>query len=249
VAGDKVLAARVRRDRMPLDFVWLQRYHNLQTVAKAAGKEFLGPADPVAACDEYIKLAHQWGVHKLAESGSFAREEERMKRWFQPPGPPPVACKDMPEGVWIDLPDYTFRLSRVGEWADFVDDPKAADGKAVRMPGDHHQWAIAAPLTNDVTRGGSWRVYAVARAEATVQDGDALRMGIYDDTGKRNLPARTISVAEATGDYHVFDLGAYEMRGNMYAWMAPRERPGEVTAVYIDRVYLVREKAKTPENP
>lgn len=40
---------RVRRERLPLDHVWLRRYDSLRREARRAGIEFLGPEDPEAA--------------------------------------------------------------------------------------------------------------------------------------------------------------------------------------------------------
>ena len=71
-----------------------------------------------------------------------------------------------------------------------------------------------------------------------------MTMGIYDERDKRAVAHRAVSVAESAGDYHVFDLGAHDLRGDMYFWVAPPKRPGEVTAVYVDRIFMVREKAK-----
>jgi hypothetical protein len=54
VDGQPTLAARVRRERMPLDLVWLQRYGEWKRQAMAAHSPFLGPEDRKAACEEVI---------------------------------------------------------------------------------------------------------------------------------------------------------------------------------------------------
>jgi hypothetical protein len=41
----------------------------------------------------------------------------------------------------------------------------------------------------------------------------------------------------------VFDLGVHPLSSAMYAWVAPPQRPGEVTAVYVDRMIFVRQGA------
>ena len=125
--------------------------------------------------------------------------------------------------------------------ASIVDDPKASDGKTARMPGDHYEWAVSQPISDDLEAGGPWRCYVVARVEATAKDGPAMTMGIYDERDKRNVAHRAVSVAESAGGYHVFDLGTHALRGDMYFWVAPPKRPGEVTAVYVDRIFMVRE--------
>jgi hypothetical protein len=83
----------------------------------------------------------------------------------------------------------------------------------------------------------------VARYEASVDDGLAMTMGIYDSREKTGVAHHRIDVAQAAGEqYQVFDLGAHDLHGEMYLWVAPPKRPGQVTNVFIDRVFLVREK-------
>ncbi len=88
-----------------------------------------------------------------------------------------------------------------------------------------------------------WRCYVVARAEVTASDGTAMTMGIYDTKNRKNVTHRTVTVEEiANGEYQVFDLGSFALTGDMFIWIAPPKRPGQVQAVLVDRIYLVREE-------
>ena len=241
VADDPVLARRVRRERMPLDHVWLRRYYALRRAARSQQKDFLGPEDPVAACDEFIRLAKEFRVGNYRERRPFSEYEDGLRRRFRPVGPPPEACRGLADDDWIDLQDNEFRLARRGEWADIVDDPKAADGQAARMPGEHHEWATSCPLSDDLAYGNPWRCFVVARLEATATDGEAMTMGIYDSKNRKGMAHLKVPVADvADGEYHIFDLGTHELNGGIYVWVAPPKRPGEVQAVYVDRIYLIR---------
>jgi hypothetical protein len=62
VAGDAVLAERVRRERLSLDYVWLQRYDSLRREAQRSGGEFRGPEDPQAALAEFRTLLDKHNV-------------------------------------------------------------------------------------------------------------------------------------------------------------------------------------------
>ena len=244
VTGDPVLARRVRRERMPLDHVWLRRYHALGRSAKTQKKEFFGPEDPVAASEEFIRLAHEFKVGNYRERHPFSEYEDSLRNRFRPVGPPPEACRNLPEDDWIDFQDNQFRLAQPGKWTETADDPKAADGKATRMPGEHHEWATSCPLSDDLAYGNPWRCFVVARAEATATDGPAMTMGIYDARNRKSVAHQSVPVeAISSGEYQVFDLGVHDVHGGMYVWVAPPKRPGEVQAVYVDRIYLVRAKA------
>ena len=84
VAKDPVLARRVRRDRMPLDFAWLMRYNDLKKEADAGNLPFAGPNDPVKACDDYIALAHECNAKFFSEGSPFDPRMAEVKAMFTP---------------------------------------------------------------------------------------------------------------------------------------------------------------------
>jgi hypothetical protein len=240
VASDPVLSARVRRERLPLDHAWLMHYHALRRSSQRTNTEWLGPTDPMAACEEFIRLAHQWKVGQWRESIPFADYEDGLRRRFRPAGPPPEACQNLRPDQWIDAQDHEFNLARAGHWATIVDDPRASDGKAARMPGDHFEWAVSYPLSEDLAADGPWHCYVVLRSEAQATSGPAVSLGIYDARAKRSVAHRRLTVEQTAHGYQAIDLGVHALHGEMYLWVAPPKRPGEVTAVYVDRMFLVR---------
>ena len=243
VAGDAVLAARVRRERLPLDHAWLTRYHALRRGAEQQKVAFLGPQDPAAACEEFIQLAEKLNVGQYSEQTPFAVHAESLRRRFRPAGPPPKLCENLPADAWVDLQDYEFHLHSPGTLSASADDPKASDGMAARMPGSHLEWAVSCSISDDYAASGPWHCYAVVRSEAKATDGPAMEIGVYDNEAHKNVAYRRLSVGESVGaDYRVIDLGKHVLNSGMYFWFAPPKRPGEVEAVYIDRVFLIREK-------
>ncbi|MEN6405830.1 MAG: DUF4838 domain-containing protein [Thermoguttaceae bacterium] len=250
VADDPVISARVRRERLPLDHTWLTRYNSLKRSSKLQGTAFLGPKDPVAACEEFITLAEKLNVGRYREGKPFAERAESLRRRFGPAAPAPKLCSKLPENDWVDLQDNEFRLHKPGVCAKIVDDPKASDGKAARMPGDHRQWAVSFVISDDSATSGPWHCYVVARSEAKVKNGPALEIGIYDPKTRKKVGYRRLSVGESAGaDYRVFDLGSHVLNDQMYFWVAPPKRPGEVDAVYIDRIFLIRDKQGSATKP
>lgn len=244
VADDPVLAERVRRERLPLDHAWLQRYNALKRAARMSDAEFLGPSDPQAAVEDFIRLCRQWKVGQYREGQAFENYEPTLRSRVRPPAPPPEQCRDLPPERWFDAQDNQFNLAGEGRWAQLVDDPQASDGRAARMPGDHYEWAVQLRMGDDFVSTDRWRVYVCARVEALAADGPAMTMGIYDADAKRGVAHRSVAVSDAVGDqYRVFELGAHVLTKDTYLWAAPPKRPGEVTAVYIDRVFFVRQDA------
>ena len=247
VAGDETLARRVRRARMPLDHVWLQRYYNLRRAARFHDTEFLGPKNPAVAWDEYIKNVEAFGGGNYREGRPFAREVAMRKGQFRPVGPPPKACEGLPETHWVDFQDNELHLNDDGKWAARAKDSKASDGHAIRMTGEHHQWGITRSITADWATDHPWRCHAVVRCEGTAKDGLAMTVGIYDPKAKKSVTVRRVKVDELGTGYTVVDMGVHVLKPGMYYWAAPPARPDEVKAVYIDRIFMTREKAKPAE--
>ncbi len=242
VAGNATLAARVRRERLPLDHVWLSRYRALKRSAQLQSKPFRGPDDPKSACEEFVRVCRANGVGNWRERHPFAERAEMLLRKYGPPATPPKQAEGISQSDWLDCQDGEFRLARPGEWAELIDDTAASDGHAARMPGDHYEWAVSLPLSGDLAPGNPWHVYVAARCDATAKEGRAMTVGIYDSAEKKSVTGQTITVDQAAGpEYRVFDLGAHELSGSMYFWLAPPKRPGEVQHVYVDRVFLIRE--------
>ncbi|MCK5802603.1 MAG: DUF4838 domain-containing protein, partial [Lentisphaeria bacterium] len=244
VADDPVLHRRVRRERLPLDHVRLQRWADRRITANRKGGELLFGEEARAACDEFIALCKENGVGNYREGHPFARLEENLRNRFRDPGPPPKRCAGLARSDWEDFQDNLFALHGMGSLSTFVDDPDASDGKAARMPGNHHEWAVQCPLRDDLTADGPWRVFVVLRCEAKTDAGPALTLGVYDVRNRKSLAQKSIPVADLRdGAYHTIELGPIAAHGEMYIWVAPPKRPDDVTSIRVDRITLIREAA------
>jgi len=245
VAEDPVLSRRVRRARLPLDLVWLLRYRSLQRMAKATGKPFRGPEDAAAAGEEFIRVCQEEDVGQYREGVPFDVLATLLRNRLRPPAPPPEMAQGRPEGEWVDVQDNEFRYFGLGDWVNLVDDPRASDGKAARMRGQHNQWAVQYGIPAEVARTGPWHCYMVVRCEGRGKEGPAFTLGLYDNATRQNLAGITETLDQAPqAEYRVYDLGVHALTPEMYFWAAP---PGgeAVEAVYVDRIFLLREK-ETP---
>jgi hypothetical protein len=244
VAADPVLSERVRRERLPLDLVWLQHYSAGERARAALGKPFVIPGadSPKQAVEAFVALSLKHQVGQYAEGRPFPPFAEALERRFRDPGPPPEACRDLPRDTWVDYQDNAFTLHGLGTLAETVRDASASDGYAARMPGSHFEWAVQQPLSDDLAAANPWRVFVVLRCEAKATPGLALTLGVYDERTRAGLVVKELQVADVSGaQYRAIDLGPVTVHGGTYVWIAPPKRPDEVTAVYVDRIYLVRE--------
>jgi hypothetical protein len=242
VADDAVLTARVRRARMPLDHVWLNRWQALRRHALVRHEAFLGPQDPQQAVEQFIQRAHDFDAGAYREGRPFSEYEEMLRSRFRPARPPDI-CRDLPEDEWIDVQDSQFTLHGRGNWVELVDDAKASDGRAARMPGGHTQWAAQYPVPADLTEGNPWHCYVVARCDAKAEQGAAFTVGLYDSEAKRNVAQQAETLEQARdGEYRTYVLGAHDLTSTMYFWIAPPGNAGAVNGIYVDRIFLVRQK-------
>ena len=82
-----MLARRVRRERLPLDHVWIVGYEAYRRAAQAVGAPFEGPPDPAAAAVEFVRTAMEFDVENFSESETFASYAQRLLQLNLPPLP------------------------------------------------------------------------------------------------------------------------------------------------------------------
>jgi len=245
VSGEPILARRVRRERLPLDHAWLLRWQELREVAEKEKLPFGGPADPVAACREFIRLARSWDARNYSEAQSFESYVPALKARFAPPPPSPEEFKKIPKEDLVDIQESRFTLYNPPAWVEIVDDPKASNGKAAKMPGSHTQWATQFFISPELAEScqGEWNCYLIVRIEPGAESGLAFRYGIYDNGSRREVVTMGASIESARdGAYHTYSLGSHKLRGSYYVWVAPPGSGDAVKEIYVDRILLVREK-------
>lgn len=246
VQDDPQLTERVRRERLPLDHVWLRRYRPLLMESRRRGLPFRGPADPQAAMREFLALVRQHRVGEIQQGRVFPADFADSFLFDLPPASAPEECAGLPEEDWIDLQDTDYIPRSHPGLFQIVTDPAASNQRARRMPNTHTVWACHSyPLGSyGVTDGSRWRVRFRVRCEATTDEGTAMTLGIYDDANRQSIVSRQIAVKDIRGDsYQTVDLGVHPLSEAIYVWAAPVVRkPEDVAAVYVDRVFLVRER-------
>lgn len=240
-SGDAVFSDRVRKARMALDYAWLNRHPALSRQARLQEMPYLGPADPAAFCEAFIDVAKRFDIGNYCEGSSFKELIPSLRSHCRAPALPPTECAGKAEADWVDIQDNEFQLYNPDSWAAIVDDAKASDGKAARMPANHTQWAVQLSIPVELSNLGPLHCFVSVRAEVKTTTGNAFSLGIYAPDLKAGLMQKTVPIEEITdGTYHTFDLGQYSFPPGAYVWIAPCNNPDQMESVYIDRIFFIR---------
>lgn len=238
--GDPVLSRRVRKVRIGLDYVWLCNW-------RWAGWSFAGNAAMPSYEEMRAKCArfNEMGVErKLIEREQAKSFKPMSLEDFSKSRPAPELCRELPRESWFDVGPQDVMSFFSTSWT-MVDDPKAPCGKAMKVAGDHKDWAIQWQFMG-TAQDAPVRYYVVARCEMDAgkeRKGVAFKSGVYQyERPPRH--GKGIGASEvADGEYHVFDMGVHDFSKGGYIWIAPDANPA-VKNVYIERIFFVRESSK-----
>jgi hypothetical protein len=151
-------------------------------------------------------------------------------------------CRDLPKEEWWDIQDHRFQLANADTWATIVEDPRASDGMAARMPANHPQWAVQYHLADGLVEPGPWRCVAFVRCQAKAEQGTAIHAGLYDGAAGKSVATVDVAIPQCAGSqYMSIDLGVHDLQPGMYFWFAPANNAEAVDAVYVDRLLLLKQ--------
>src|SRR5688572_24165294 len=231
IAGDDVLATRVRRERLAVDHMRLLRWQLPDDAAREAYR---------VAAKAYVASANELGVRNFSEMQGFDSYGSALLMRGVKPAALPKPGEALAAGAF-DVQESAFTLFRPGHFASIVDDAKASDGKAARMQGGHTQWAVQVHADHhpDLLGKGPWHAYVVARVEGKDSAGVAFRYGLFDTQRHANVAGGEARLDPAgDGAYRPYGMLVNELRPGMYFWVSPPGNASAVHAVYVDRIYL-----------
>jgi len=237
------LLRRVQVARLPIRYVWSERWQEFQAEAHKRQVPWPGPADYLENTRTFLHVCEANGITMLSEGRKIESFAARTIGLGRTASPPPPGCENLPADSWIDLQDSGFRLAREGVWASLTHDELASDKVAARMPGDHFEWAVQQVLAvADLDPAATYGVYVAVRCEIMGEQGPAFSAGIYDVQNKQSLGHISRQCTDVPGDrYEVYKIGSSKLHEQVYLWVAPPKNPENVKAVWVDRFWLVRE--------
>ena len=250
-AGKQPFAARVRRERLPLDYAFLNSVAAKIKQDRINGfKNQIDRTEVMALADDYIAECRKWHILQFREHVPFKGHDIQLRDKL-------AAAFDIPVGklesiapvirkqglLWDYFSPAFFIHTRVGNWCFYEQDKAAISGKTVRMPNRHRQWAFQGSLGGFYSKKcPKWKFLVELRCDAAKpSSGPAMAFGIYDQKNRKPLYSRSVSVNECRGGKYVFiETPPVELGEDPLFWCAPEQRrkDGEAFNVYISSVLM-----------
>ncbi|MDO4575530.1 MAG: DUF4838 domain-containing protein [Planctomycetia bacterium] len=224
----------LRKAKMGIDYVWIQRYFALKSQARREKKPFEGPKDLGGMVADFIERCERFKTQSLAISQqSKLREQlEAMRSYDAVRRNPPEGCQNLEPDAWFAVDDALF--ANFKDVAQRVDDPASVDGKATRMT-TRVDWNTSYTPTVQ----GKYRLLVSMRADAELEKGLAGNLGVYNSREKKGVMSHPLPVEELKGEeYRWIDCGVVDFQPGCYIWFAHRHNP-QVEALYVDRLILM----------
>ena len=266
---DSEFVQRLRRERLPIDHVWLKGYDRFKWEAEKKGEPFLGPANPEEFVKDFFATCEKYDVSALREyqtASVFAYIRDNMLNKFGTPTPVPDEFSSLDEKARMDVQEYDFYYGSraLGSTVDIVDDSAASNGRAMKMFGNRSGEAARIlidpyhPLFENAAPDTKYKIIIYARCDATAKGGLAMTCNINEQRVRGSITQRNVNVPEIAGsEYKRIEFEPISIKPTIlvqetYAqYFQPAQshaisfnspnREGEVQAIYIDRVLIVKE--------
>ena len=240
---DPATSYNVRMGAFTVDYMRLERSHRLLNLTKA--KSVLPPEKIKAIAQSLLDRMAEAKDIRLAEGDRTAMKQE----W-----------KKIADGEWVasrgaesgELEECLIPVLNRGTWGDYVDDPKAEDGRALKLYNTHFQWCTQLSMGKIAFEPGKkYRLSARVRVDKA-RDGEAFWAGVYSLgalRGRGGVEPRTADVPD--GEYRWYDVLTWVPAPDEYFWIGPgRFTPdgkSPVNGVYLDKIKFTL--ADAPDNP
>ena len=253
VKDDPALSYNVRMSAFSFDFLHLERIGmTLQRKdilfaprTSADGARF---AEQKALAKSLLDRMDEAKDIRLSES--LPRHNALVAGWKSIVAPVANAPVDAIAPQCTEPEESQLRLDKPGKWGEFVNDPKAGDGKALKLFNTHFEWCATFSMGRVKFRpGAKYKIRARVRVEKERDGGEAFWAGVYDPVSKKGLGGvqpRTDAIKDS--EYVWYDVCTWTPRadGKEYFWFGPgrfgKDGKSSIKAVYIDKIELSQSK-------
>ncbi|MFH0797269.1 MAG: hypothetical protein V2A65_09520 [Candidatus Omnitrophota bacterium] len=144
----------------------------------------------------------------------------------------------LPASSVVNFQNADFTIYKEGDLSGRMVDKDAPSGSYAWLLGTTPEWAIQCPIPiNLLSRGESYRVYAVVKVIKAKDAGDAFCCGIYDVDSKIELMRNYVSVKKVPAGWKTYAIGTIKAEGQSFVWFCGIE-DGAASKILIDRIYL-----------
>ncbi|MBQ6247892.1 MAG: DUF4838 domain-containing protein, partial [Kiritimatiellae bacterium] len=235
VRDDQLAAYNVRMTAFPPDQLRFDRQYKVVDLSDADGA-CAGLSNAQALARSLFARRVEAKNLRLVEADG--RDAEHTNRWAE------VLARKTPlngGGAYGEVEDWALELRYGGRR---VSDPKAADGKAIMIFGNHSEWSVYFQMRFAAFKpNAKYRLRVRLRAE-TIGDGEAFSAGVH-----RGGPCVAKRTSEVSGDYAWYDVAVWKPDAGQCLWIAPgRFKNGKsaIKALYIDKIDFALADAPEP---
>ena len=248
VKDDPALSYNVRMSEFSFDTLRLERMN-----PKPMRREILFapcPEDDVRIAE--TKALAKSLLDRMEEARDISLSEERVRHdvlvagWKTIVAPVTNAPVNAIETQCAEVEESQLALVKPGTFGAIVDDPKAADGKAMKLFNTHYEWCTTLHMNRIKFRPGvKYRLRARVRVEKERDGGEAFWAGVFDEVqgkGLGGIMPRTDAIKDS--EYAWYDVCTWTPRadGREYFWIGPgrfgTDGKSNIKAVYLDKVEL-----------
>ena len=179
-------------------------------------------------------------------NGADAARREVLRRrsivWRIVAGSPDAPARLSPTPFCGELQESALTLDRPGEFGEFVEDPLASDGRAVKMFNSHYEWCVMLMMNRIAFEPGvKYRVRARVRCERTgTASGNAFSAGVFDERTWKTAGYAVRRTNDVGPDYAWYDICTFVPNDGEYFWIAPgklnKNGDKDANALWLDKI-------------
>lgn len=235
VKGERAFSYNVRMGALSVDYARLERANRIMLSESAMS---LSPEKVRSLAQSVLRRMDEAGDIRIAEADRSAK----IAKWRKIADGTLVPARSKTGELEEDILPITNR----GKWGDYVDDPKAANGRALKLFNSHFNWCTMLSMSNIVFEPGRrYRLRIRVRFDKAA-DGEAFWAGIYSKGASRNRGSIEPRTGDAPdGEYRWYDVVTWVPASDEYFWIGPgrfdKDGKSAIKGVYIDKIEFVRE--------
>ena len=252
VKDDPSASYNVRMGAFAVDFMRLERMCRrvdkvLILAKKSVAAEELKQAQALAK-SLLDRMAEAKDI-RLSESGG--RHDDLQKLWRALAARPPIDVKPAVSG---EVEERHVTIAKRGTWGDYVDDPKASDGKALKLFNSHYEWCSSFPMCLvEFEPGVAYKIRVRVRVDKLRDGGEAFWAGVYDPVAKRGRGGIEPRTENVSADYAWYDVCTWTPNAHEYFWIGPgrfgKDGKSSIKALWIDKLEISRMDANDTKRP